>query len=68
MEAFRREAVYGFGDDHINQFLIDAHEVRTPQLMYLVHPSGRAVMNKFPPGAIAGNSVAGTKGSGIGTS
>jgi hypothetical protein len=45
---------YGFGDEHINQSLIDAHEAKALQLMYLVHPSGRAVMNKFPPGTIPG--------------
>jgi SIR2-like protein len=45
---------YGFGDDHINQTLIDAHQAGTLSLMYLVHPSGKAILNKYPPGSIPG--------------
>lgn len=45
---------YGFGDDHINQTLIDAHQAGTLALMYLVHPSGKAILNKYPPGTIPG--------------
>jgi hypothetical protein len=45
---------YGFGDEHINRSLIDAHEARSLTLMYLVHPSGRAILNKYPPGSIPG--------------
>lgn len=45
---------YGFGDEHINQTLIGAHDAGTLELMYLVHPSGKAILNKFPPGTIRG--------------
>jgi hypothetical protein len=45
---------YGFGDDHINQTLIDAHQAGTLSLIYLVHPAGRAVMSKYAPGSIPG--------------
>jgi hypothetical protein len=45
---------YGFGDEHINQSLIDAHEARLLTLMYLIHPSGPAILNKYPPGSIPG--------------
>jgi hypothetical protein len=45
---------YGFADDHINQSLIDAHQAGSLQSIYLVQPSGKGVMNKFPPGSIPG--------------
>src|SRR5689334_23762574 len=45
---------YGFGDDHINQTIIDAHQAGVLDLMYLVHPAGKAVLNKYPPGSIPG--------------
>ena len=45
---------YGFGDDHINQTLIDAHQTGTLVLIYLVHPRGRAILNKYPSGLIPG--------------
>jgi hypothetical protein len=45
---------YGFGDEHINQTLIDAHEAGTLALIYLVHPSGKAILEKYPPGSIPG--------------
>jgi hypothetical protein len=45
---------YGFGDDHINRILIEAHQAGTLALMYLVHPSGKAILNKYPPGSIPG--------------
>jgi hypothetical protein len=43
---------YGFGDEHINQSLIDAHQAGKLKLIYLVQPSGKAIMNKFPSGTI----------------
>jgi hypothetical protein len=43
---------YGFADDHINQTIIDAHQAGGLDLMYLVHPAGKAVLNRYPPGAI----------------
>jgi hypothetical protein len=45
---------YGFGDDHINESLINAHQAGKLKMIYLVQPSGKAIMNKFPPGAIPG--------------
>jgi len=45
---------YGFGDDHINQSLIDAHQAGKLKAIYLVQPSGKTIMNKFPPGTIPG--------------
>jgi hypothetical protein len=45
---------YGFGDEHINQSLIDAHQAGKLKMIYLVQPSGKAIMNKFPPGSIPG--------------
>ena len=45
---------YGFGDDHVNQTLIDAHQAGTLVLMYLVDPRGKAILNKFPSGSIPG--------------
>jgi len=45
---------YGFGDEHINQSLIDAHQAGKLGLMYLVHPSGKAILNKYPAGSIPG--------------
>jgi hypothetical protein len=45
---------YGFGDEHINDSLIQAHENRTLTLMYLVHPRGRAILEKYPIGTIPG--------------
>jgi hypothetical protein len=45
---------YGFGDDHVNQSLIDAHQAGKLRLMYLVQPSGKSILNKYPPGSIPG--------------
>ncbi len=45
---------YGFGDEHINQSLTNAHQAGKLKLIYLVQPSGKAIMNKFPPGSIPG--------------
>jgi hypothetical protein len=45
---------YGFGDEHINQSLIDAHQAEKLKMIYLVQPSGKATMNKYPPGTIPG--------------
>ena len=39
---------YGFSDDHINQTLIEAHQRGTFKLMYLVHPSGKAILERYP--------------------
>jgi hypothetical protein len=43
---------YGFGDDHINQAIVSAHQNGSLRLMYLVHPSGRDVLEKYPGAAI----------------
>jgi hypothetical protein len=45
---------YGFRDDHINQSLIDAYQAGKLKSIYLVQPSGKAVMNIYPPGTIPG--------------
>jgi hypothetical protein len=45
---------YGFGDEHINDSLIQAHENRTLTLMYLVHPRGKAILEKYSIGTIPG--------------
>jgi hypothetical protein len=40
---------YGFGDDHINQSLLDAHQAGKLKMIYLVQPSGKAtISNKCP--------------------
>jgi len=41
---------YGFGDEHINQSLIDAHQAGKLKLIYLVHPSGKAIFADKCPG------------------
>jgi hypothetical protein len=43
---------YGFGDDHINASIVDAHQQGHLRLMYLVHPSGKLVLNRYPAAAI----------------
>jgi hypothetical protein len=45
---------YGFGDAHINDTLVEAHQNGSLALMYLVHPAGKGILNKFPPGTIPG--------------
>jgi hypothetical protein len=40
---------YGFGDDHINQSLIDAHQAGKLRLIYLVQPSGKATISSKCP-------------------
>jgi hypothetical protein len=39
---------YGFADDHINATIISAHERGHLGLMYLVHPSGKAALDRYP--------------------
>jgi SIR2-like domain len=40
---------YGFGDDHINQSVLDAHRAGKLKLIYLVQPSGKeTISNKCP--------------------
>lgn len=36
---------YGFGDDHINQSLVDAHQAGKLKTIYLVQPSGKATIS-----------------------
>jgi hypothetical protein len=45
---------YGFGDDHINQSLMAAHQAGKLTMIYLVQPSGKAIVSKFPTGTISG--------------
>jgi len=40
---------YGFGDNHINQSLIDAHQAGKLKMIYLVQPSGKASMPGVRP-------------------
>ena len=35
---------YGFGDEHINQSLVEAHKAGKLKLIYLVQPSGKAII------------------------
>jgi hypothetical protein len=35
---------YGFGDEHINKSLVDAYRAGKLKLIYLVHPSGKAII------------------------
>ena len=39
---------YGFIDEHINQLLIDGARSKGMK-MYLVNPSGLAVLDRYPP-------------------
>jgi hypothetical protein len=43
---------YGFADDHINTTIVDAYQRGHLQLMYLVHPSGKAILNRYPTAPI----------------
>lgn len=43
---------YGFGDDHINDAIVSAHQKGSLKLMYLLHPLGRDVLEKYPKAAI----------------
>ena len=36
---------YGFADDHINATILNAHQKGHLRLMYLVHPSGKVVLD-----------------------
>jgi hypothetical protein len=38
---------YGFADDHVNESIIKAHQRGNLRLMYLVHPSGKAILNRY---------------------
>ena len=40
---------YGFGDEHINQSLIDAHLAGKLKMIYLVQPSGKAIISSKCP-------------------
>jgi hypothetical protein len=40
---------YGFGDDHINQSLVDAHRAGKLKMIYLVQPSGKATISSKCP-------------------
>ncbi|TMJ54806.1 MAG: hypothetical protein E6G85_04560 [Alphaproteobacteria bacterium] len=40
---------YGFGDEHINQSLVDAHEAGKLKVIYLVQPSGKAIISSKCP-------------------
>jgi SIR2-like domain len=43
---------YGFADDHINATIVNAYEQGHLRLMYLVHPSGKGVLDRYPAAAI----------------
>ncbi len=43
---------YGSVDDHINATIISAHERGHLGLMYLVHPSGKAALDRYPTATI----------------
>lgn len=43
---------YGFADDHINATIVNAHQQGHLRLMYLVHPSGKGVLNRYPTASI----------------
>jgi hypothetical protein len=43
---------YSFADDHINATILNAHQKGHLRLMYLVHPSGKVVLDRFPTAAI----------------
>jgi SIR2-like domain len=40
---------YGFGDEHINKSLVDAHQAGKLKVIYLVHPSGKAIISDKCP-------------------
>jgi len=40
---------YGFGDEHINHGLVDAHRAGKLRVIYLVHPSGKAIISSKCP-------------------
>jgi SIR2-like protein len=43
---------YGFADDHINATIVNAHQQGHLRLMYLVHPSGKVVLDRYPTATI----------------
>jgi SIR2-like domain len=43
---------YGFADDHINATIVSAHQRGHLRLMYLVHPSGKVVLDLCPTATI----------------
>ena len=40
---------YGFGDEHINQSLLDAHQAGNLKVIYLVQPSGKGIIESKCP-------------------
>jgi hypothetical protein len=43
---------YGFADDHINASIVNSYQQGRLRLMYLVHPSGKVVLDRYPTAAI----------------
>jgi hypothetical protein len=43
---------YSFSDDHINEEIIKAHQNGSLKLMYLVHPAGKDILEKYPKASI----------------
>ncbi len=43
---------YGFADDHVNASIVEAHQCGSLQLIYLVHPFGKAILDRYPTAAI----------------
>jgi SIR2-like domain len=43
---------YGFADDHINASIVEAHQRGSLRLMYLVHPAGKAILDRYPTATI----------------
>jgi len=43
---------YGFADDHINASIVEAYQKGGLRLMYLVHPSGKAILDRYPTAPI----------------
>ncbi len=43
---------YGFADDHINATMVEAHQRGSLELMYIVHPSGKAILDRYPTAPI----------------
>jgi SIR2-like domain len=40
---------YGFGDEHINQSLLDAHQAGKLKVIYLIQPSGKGIIESKCP-------------------
>jgi hypothetical protein len=43
---------YGFADDHINASIVNAYQQGHLRFMYLVRPSGKVVLDRYPTAAI----------------